>query len=260
MWRQWFKQTMVTLVIADDGVVLKDGQRETVLVTQQPSLSEVEHSIRQYRSKLKGKRVKLVLAGSWVSVMVLPWQDHLSRRDDWEALGVQALQKACNNTSENWVCRVALAEYGRPVLVMGISEKFHQLLMTLANDLSFDWKQIKPLNTVLLNKHTGVGKLVVAEPGLITMMQLERESLVGVSVLKPPLGQELVGLQQHLVRLNMLGQQTHQRAKTHVIVSAALPQNWSALQEEQANLVVIKDRGGWNSHAQWIAHLSHASH
>lgn len=256
MWHQWFNRTPATLVITDDAVLLRESGGDTVLVDQAPDLPEIEQCLRQHREKLKGKRLTLVLAGSWVRMLVLPWQDHLHRREDWEAIGQRALQKVSVNDSEHWFCRVSLMKYGKPVLVMGIYEKLHQLLMTLAAELKFEWKQIKPLNTLLLNKYTDVEKLIVAEPGLVTIMQLAHDGLEEVQLLKPPVGQELSGIQQYLARVQILSRRTNQLAKAKVIVSAALKQDWSELTTEQANIAVIQGRGELVSHAHWVVEQS----
>ena len=254
MWRPWSNKTLATLVLTDDMLLLKESNgMNRVLVDQAIDLPLLERAIRQNNNKLKGKQLTLKMAGMWSRTLLLPWQEHVFHLEDWEAIARNALQKNSAVDVKHWFCRVTFQKYGEPVIAIGIPEALYQLLIKLSDELQFEWEAIKPLTIWMMNKYENTDKLIVAEPGLVTVMNRDRRKITGVQLLKPPAGQERIGIEQYLARNLMVNTTNRQPLKTTIIASNALEQDWSALKSLNANIDVIHSRNALTSHAHWVA-------
>lgn len=149
-------------------------------------------------------RVHLQLGSPWVRYGVLPWQDGLSRAQEWEQYARAMLRSQFGLPTEGWRLRVMAGGYGQPRLACAMDEALHaELLDTVARSGRVVGRIEPSLSRVLLRYRAHWPQsdfaLLLAEDGLLTLAFFAEARWAGVLVLNR--SADLAGLLQQAASL-----------------------------------------------------------
>lgn len=252
-----FKKTI--LAIAEDGVALREGAGAArVLSTSRQKLDvqSVVGVLQAHRQLLTGQSVSLVLANTFVRLIVLPWQPGLFSRNDWNALANHAFREQYGAAADQWKVKVSLRGFGESVVATAIDQDLYDGLLHSAKQLGFEWQSIEPVAMRLLNqaKREHLATLIV-EPQHLTLCEKFRSQFTRFSAMSPPAGQEAKHAAQMIARWQLQLPSTLQLSPSVIYVSGKLKESWtqeSQQMHDKLNLTLVIANQKHQAHASWL--------
>lgn len=257
----WSKPSCLSL--SAQGIALRLGNQVPQLLSDQAVVghddSALAKVLEQQATLLKHQTIEVVLSNALVRYCVLPWQNGIYRREDWEAIAQHAFRKDFGSEANEWVVTLSLAAYQAPVLAGAIDQSLLLQLQTLSKQIGFTLAGVTPLLAKLEAKQTASSTqwLCAAEPQRIVLLQKNKEGYQQVLVDSPPTNAESMHLQQLVSRALLQTQQASaamgQVSKPLVYVSNALKTSWDDTVASSCKLAMPLTAS--QPHPVWMAGL-----
>jgi GspL periplasmic domain len=256
----------LTLAISQQDIALSIHDKNSMLASaseQRAEPSFIADALASNQNIFKNQSVNIVLSNVLVRYIVLPWQDKVIKRTDWQAIARNAFSANFGAVADTWRVQVYLSAIGNNVLVAAIDETLCAQLETSAQQIGFSILSLQPLLTSILGQNPHECMLV-AEPQRLTLGIRQDGNWQQVMVDSPPAGQEFAHAEQLIARSFMHFNPHAPAQKIPTYVSAALCETWQQQQTAQAQntsrmqLIKLANRTG--NHAQWLAKISAENH
>lgn len=252
-----FKKVM--LAIAEDGVALREAGgaiRELSTSNQKLDGQSIVEVLQAHRQLLKGQAVSLVMASAFVRLIVLPWQQGLSSRSDWNALASHAFREQYGAAADQWQVKVSLRGFGESVVATAMDQDIYDRLLSSAKQLGFEWRSIEPVAMRMLNqaKREHLATLIV-EPQHLMLCETAKSQFTRFSAMSPPTGQEAKHAAQMMARWQLQQSSGLQLSATAVYVSGKLKESWKQENQQmhdQLNVTLVMPKQTHQTHASWL--------
>lgn len=252
-----------TLAIAHDGIALRTGGEKPQMLTEAGFQWRAETPLlsllSQHENSLKNQPIKVVLSNTFVRYLVLPWQDAVFAKADWQAIAQHAFRQQFGAQAGDWRVSVHFQQYGQTVLAAAMNDDVYMQLEAAATALKFNMVRVAPLLMTLLNAHSAdakaidwalTGWVLVAEPQRLLLCQINQGEWQQVLVDSPPAGQEYQHAEQ-LIQRAMLTALPTPATKVASYVSASLSKSWQ--ENIGSRQKMIMPVSGAKPHAAWMA-------
>lgn len=249
---QWFSPS--TVALAANGIAVRRPDHSI----QQLSSSEATYASSEALLEALAKvshfiaqgSVRFIVSHHFVRYLVLPWQEGVVQRSDWEAIAQHEFRKRFGAVAEDWRIRVSLHGYQQSVMACAIDQRLVDGLQNLALEHKWRISAIEPLLMSILDQHHGYARwLMVAEPERILLCEHHEGSWQSFSMLSPPLGEENTQAQQQ-IRRSMQQSTTDSNTVIQAWVSPELNRQWAS---DTAQVRVAPTPYGQANTAAWMA-------
>ncbi len=252
-----FKKTV--LAIAEDGIALRDAGNTTRALSnsgQKLDNQTILDVLHEHQGLLKGKSVSLVLANTFVRFIVLPWQDGLYSRNDWDALANHAFREQYGTIADQWKIRTSLGSFGANVVATATDSALYDGLVNAAKQGGYAWQSIEPVAMRLLNqsKRDYLATLIV-EPEHLMLCETSQSEFKHFSVMSPPTGEEAEFASQMLARWQLQLPASLQSSPLAIHVSGKLKESWGQEfqnMRDKLNLTMVMPKQKHQTHAGWL--------
>jgi GspL periplasmic domain len=255
----------LTLAISQHDIALSINDKNSLLASaseQHAEPSFIADTLVSNQNIFKNQSVNIVLSNVLVRYIVLPWQDKVVKKSDWQAIARNAFSTNFGAVANAWRVQVYLSAIGNNVLAAAIDESLCTQLETSAQQISFSIRSIQPLLIRILGQNPHEC-LLIAEPQRLTLGITQNGNWQQIMVDSPPAGQELAHAEQLIARSFVHANTQSVAQKIPTYVSAALCETWqqqTALGQKTQPMQLIKLANRTGNHAQWLAKMGAENH
>jgi len=258
----WSKQS--TLAISHHGIAFKHADGQSQLLTDSEftwanvaplNTAQLAEILNAHQSLLKHQQVRVLLSNTLIRYLVLPWQNEVFARNDWQSIVQHEFRKQYGVAADAWKVSVSFSNYGQSIIAAAMDESLFVQLEASARALNFNITSVQPLLMPLLNTSAEPPRdwVLVAEPERILLCRMHNTEWQQILIDSPPTGLEYQHAEQ-LINRNLLHVATNEQpSKVNSYVSAALHKAW-----EHTNSKLQKTMLRSNStraHALWMVEL-----
>lgn len=223
-----------------------------MLSTQPTDFSKLDSIIEKYKTLFHKQSVNIILSHHFIRFIVLPWQEHIFKTQDWQAIAQHGFKKEFGSMANEWQTSVHFFGFGKPVLATAIDKVVIRQLDDVAKKIGFTLAKISPLlNACWISQRTD-DWLLIAEPEKLLLIQMQngicRQLLLDV----PPAGHEQQH-SSHLVQRAMI--QLPQKMHPKRVLAFVSGELLSAWQNESELITRIHPHAKSQPHASWMANL-----
>lgn len=257
-----FKKS-IQLSLANDGIALQENAGQAQLISQATydsagdGTAQFVDALATHAQLMKHQPISLVLSNALVRFVVLPWQENVHKRNDWEALANHAFRQQYGLVADDWQVQVDFSTFGQSVIATGVDKQLYLSLMQSAKDNGFKWHSIAPVMAILANHKqlANADWTMVVEPNHILLSEKKDGEFVRFSVMAPPSGEEATSAMQMIARRKLHLTKAESTKKIMVYVSGGLDKSWPKDWLVDDNISVRFSRISYSTNAQWLAGL-----
>lgn len=253
----------ISIGISADGAAVRLGSGKTILITQE-NIFNLDANTRfamfdAYQNELEKKQINIILSHHFVRFLVLPWQQGVYSRQDWEAIAKHRLKKIFGSLANDWEVEVAFSKFGGSVLVSAMNKDYLVKLNVLAQHVGFKLQFVSPLFEKLkphIEKWPAPW-LVIVEPERVLLAQYEQDICQCVTIESPPKGQEYKHAKQLLKRMLLKNNMNENSVKILTFVSPVLQNAWPAIAEDTLSQCLMANNRLFKKehHATWMVSI-----
>ena len=252
----WSKPS--TLSICHQGIAFKQANAKSQLLSDAnfnwQNATQLAEVLTAQESLLAHQQINVVISNTLVRYLILPWQDEVFAKNDWQSIAQHAFRKQYGAIADNWRVSVSLGEYGQSIIAVAVDESLYLQLEASAKALNFSLLSIQPLLMTILNITEKVERdwILIAEPERILLCRAYAKQWQQIAIDSPLSGMEFQQAEQ-IINRNLI-QVTNSERPNNVFsfASTALNKSWetnSKLQKMMLRNPITQ------AHALWIAEL-----
>ena len=253
----WSKQS--TLAISHHGIAFRHADGQSQLLTDNKfawsNVAELAEILSAHQSLLKHQHVRVVLSNTLMRYLVLPWQNEVFARNDWQSIAQHEFRKQYGAAADAWKVSVSFSNYGQTIIAAAMDESLFAQLEANAKTLNFNITSVQPLLMTLLNTAVEAPRdwALIAEPERILLCRTHNTEWQQILIDSPPTGLEYQHAEQ-LINRNLLQVATNEQpSKVNSYVSAALHKVWEHTNSKLQKTMLRNN--STQAHALWMAGL-----
>lgn len=253
----WSKQS--TLAISHHGIAFKHVDGQSKLLTDSKftwkNAAQLTEILNAYQSLLKHQHVRVLLSNTLIRYLVLPWQNEVFAKQDWQSIAQHEFRKLYGATADAWKVSVNFGNYGQTMIAAAMDESLFTQLEASAKALNFNITSVQPLLMPLLNTTAESLRdwILIAEPERILLCRAHDTEWQQIVIDSPPTGFEYQHAEQLITR-NLLQIATNEQpSKVNSYVSAALHKVWENT-NSKLQKTVLRSKSA-QAHPLWMVEL-----